>query len=55
MSSKSPYEIRLELLQEARLILQAQATRPDQMPTTDQVVEQAEKLNVFISNRPKSS
>lgn len=52
MSSKTPYEIRLELLQEARLILQAKAKQPEQMPSTEQIVAEAEKLNEFISSKP---
>jgi len=52
MSNKTPYEIRLELLQEARLILQAKAGKPEFMPTTEEVVKEAEKLNQFISNKP---
>lgn len=52
MSNKTPYEIRLELIQEARLILQAKAGKPELMPTTEQVLEEAEKLNSFISRKP---
>lgn len=52
MSSKTPYEIRLELLQEARLILQARAAKPEHMPSTEEIVEEAEKLNSFISRKP---
>lgn len=52
MSNKTPYEIRLELLQEARLILQAKAKQPEQMPSTEQIVAEAEKLNEFISSKP---
>lgn len=52
MSNKTPYEIRLELLQEARLILQAKASKPEYMPTTEEVVKEAEKLNEFISSKP---
>ena len=44
MSNKTPYEIRLELIQEARLILQAQANKPDLMPSTEDVIKEAEKL-----------
>jgi len=50
--SKTPYEIRLELLQEARLILQARANKPEYMPTAEEVIKEAEKLNSFISNKP---
>lgn len=52
MSNKTPYEIRLELLQEARLILQAKAKQPEQMPSTEEIVAEAEKLNEFISSKP---
>jgi hypothetical protein len=53
MSSKTPYEIRLELIQEARLILQAKANKPEYMPTAEEVIEEAEKLNKFVSKRPE--
>jgi len=52
MSNKTPYEIRLELIQEARLILQAKAGKPEFMPTTEEVISEAEKLNQFISRKP---
>lgn len=52
--SKTPYEIRLELLQEARIILQAKATKPEYMPTTEEIVREAEKLNEFISSKPSN-
>ena len=55
MSNKTPYEIRLELIQEARLILQAQANKSDLMPTTEDVIKEAEKLNQFISESPIKS
>ena len=41
MSNKTPYEIRLELLQEARLILQAKAKQAENMPTTEEIVAEA--------------
>jgi hypothetical protein len=47
----SPFEIRLELLKLAREILQAQAAKPEQMPSSEQVIGEAEKLNVFVSNK----
>ena len=53
MSSKTPYEIRLELIQEARLILQAKASKSEYMPTAEEVIEEAEKLNKFVSRRPE--
>ena len=40
MSSKTPYEIRRELIQEARLILQAKANKPEYMPTAEEVIEE---------------
>lgn len=52
MSSKSPYEIRLELVREAKEILQAQAKNPEDMPSTEDVLKEAEKLNEFISKKP---
>ena len=53
MSSKSPYEIRLELLREAKEILQARAATPGSMPSTEEVLTEAEKLNDFISRKPQ--
>ena len=50
MSQKTPYEIRLELIQEARLILQAKSKK--RVPTAEEVIEEAEKLNKFVSKRP---
>ena len=35
MSNKTPYEIRLDLVREAREILQARAKNPEDMPTTE--------------------
>ena len=52
MANKTPYEIRLELIQEARLILQAQSSKPEYMPSTEDVVAEAEKLNEFVSKKP---
>ena len=54
MSSKSPYEIRLELIKEAKEILQARAANAAAMPSTEDVIEEAEKLNNFISTKPTS-
>ena len=54
MSNKTPYEIRLDLVREAREILQAKAKNPEDMPTTEQVLEEAEKLNDFVSKKPDS-
>ena len=53
MSNKTPYEIRLELIQEARLILQARASKPEHMPSTEEIISEAEKLNSFISKKPQ--
>lgn len=53
MSNKTPYEIRLELIQEARLILQAKSSKPENMPSTEDIISEAEKLNSFISKRPE--
>lgn len=52
MSSKTPYEIRLDLVHEARQILQARAKNSDEMPSTDEVIAEAERLNEFVSKRP---
>lgn len=57
---KTPYEIRLELLQLAQLILNgkhaadaaaANSTRPaaTTAPTTEEIIIEAEKMNAFIS------
>lgn len=51
MSNKTPYEIRLDLVREAREILQARAKNPEDMPTTEEVLQEAERLNVFVSKR----
>lgn len=47
----TPYEIRLELLKLANQILAAQAKDNTQMPTSAAVIEEAEKLNTFVSNK----
>jgi hypothetical protein len=52
MSNKTPYEIRLDLVKEAREILQAKAKNHDDMPSTEDVVAEAEKLNDFVSKKP---
>ena len=52
MSNKTPYEIRLDLVREAKDILQAKATKAEDMPTTEDVIKEAEKLNQFISKKP---
>ncbi len=51
MSNKTPYEIRLDLVREAKEILQARAKNPDDMPTTEEVLQEAERLNTFVSKR----
>ena len=57
-ASKTPYEIRLELLQLSFQILQAkhQATvgktmsgKVETSPTTEEVIAEADKMNAFIS------
>lgn len=53
MSSKTPYEIRLDLIHEAREILQKKAKTPEDMPTIEDVIKEADKLNEFISRKPK--
>ena len=52
--SKTPYEIRLDLVREAKEILQAQAKDNSEMPSTQDVIDEAEKLNEFVSKRPNS-
>jgi hypothetical protein len=54
MSNKTPYEIRLDLVREAKEILQAKAKNPEDMPTTEEVIQEAEKLNEFVSKKPFS-
>jgi hypothetical protein len=51
MSNKTPYEIRLDLVREAREILQGRAKNPEDMPTTEEVLQEAERLNTFVSKR----
>lgn len=48
----TPYEIRLELLKLAREILTARAKDCTNMPISEDVIAEAEKLNVFVSNKP---
>lgn len=56
-ASKTPYEIRLELLQLAQAILHQkhQAETPTHShraltaPTTEEIIAEAEKLNGFVS------
>lgn len=53
--SKTPYEIRLEVLQLAQLILENQhiaksvLTAGKTAPTTEEIIAEAEKLNGFVS------
>jgi len=51
--SKTPYEIRLDLIREAKEILQAQASNPKEMPSTEEVIKEAERLNEFVSKKPQ--
>lgn len=51
--SKTPYEIRLDLVKEAREILQAKAKTAEDMPTTEDVLKEAELLNQFVSSKPR--
>ena len=54
-TGKTPYEIRLELLQLAQSILQnkyiadAAPLAASISPTTAEIIEEAEKLNAFVS------
>lgn len=52
MSNKTPYEIRLDLVREAKEILQARAKTAEDMPSTEDVIAEAEKLNDFVSKKP---
>jgi hypothetical protein len=52
MSNKTPYEIRLDLVREAKEILQARARNADEMPNAEAVIAEAEKLNDFVSKKP---
>ena len=47
----TPYEIRLELLKLAKDILQAQRSKPEDMPSSEDIVREAERLNQFVSNK----
>jgi hypothetical protein len=56
-TNKTPYEIRLELLQLAQIILNekhkavgvANGDNQTTAPTTEEVMAEAEKMNAFIS------
>lgn len=53
-TSKTPYEIRLEILQLAQLILENQhiangSTAHKTSPTSEAILVEAEKLNSFVS------
>lgn len=54
-TSKTPYEIRLELLQLAQLILENQhsanavTAAGKTSPSTEDIIAEAEKLNSFVS------
>lgn len=50
-TNRTPFEIRLELINQARLILSARASKPSEQPSTELVIEEAKKLNNFISRR----
>ena len=52
MSNKNPYEIRLDVVKEAIEILQAKAKNHDDMPSTEDILAEAEKLNDFVSKKP---
>lgn len=55
ISPKTPYEIRLELLELARIILQNRSHHHSNAPTTEEVIAEAEKMNVFVSNSAQSN
>ena len=58
---KTPYEIRLELLELARTVLQSQYDAntahesKKTAPTTEQIVAEAEKMNAFVSKANNSN
>lgn len=52
MAQKTPFEVRLELIREAKEILQARAANAAGMPSTEDVIAEAEKLNNFVSRKP---
>jgi hypothetical protein len=47
----TPFEIRLELLKLARDILQARSNKPEDMPSSSEIILEAERLNQFVSNK----
>lgn len=47
----TPFEIRAALLKLAFEILQAQCTKPEDMPSTDTVLIEAGKLNAFVCQK----
>lgn len=57
VASKTPYEIRLELLQLAQVILNEKhkaagvenGNNQTTFPTTEEIIAEAEKMNQFIS------
>ena len=57
---KTPYEIRLELLQLAQMICENQhqakavLTAGKTSPTTEEIIAEAEKMNAFISKANQS-
>jgi len=57
---KTPYEIRLELLQLAQVILENQhsaraaLSEGKSSPTTEEIITEAEKMNGFISKANQS-
>jgi len=61
-ASKTPYEIRLELLQLAQSILNekhkaagvANGNNQATAPTTEEVIAEADKMNAFISKAERS-
>lgn len=57
-SNKTPYEIRLEVLQLAQVILNEKhkaagvnnGNNQSTFPTTEEIISEAEKMNAFISS-----
>ena len=51
-NQKSIAQVKAELVKEAKEILQAKAKNPEDMPTTEEVLKEAERLNEFVSKKP---
>lgn len=45
----TPYELRFSIFQEARCILEARASKTGKSPIIEEIIQEAEKINNFIS------